>query len=178
MNTLQVSEYKSCTCWWINMNLAATFVNIHYVLTWFSSAINLSAPINSQTFYLWHKNDPHQGEISFCVSSLHLKILIRILFIVFNTSCFLSRWFQLCPCCCIFSTHMLRWDNFVVERQEWKHGADWKPVMSCVFPTGDAADSHRRSRSRHLPLQRSEGYSQHSDLGSDGGCPWCKWHTA
>lgn len=43
--------------------------------------------------------------------------------------------------------------------------------MFCVFPTGDAADSHRRCRLGHLPLQRSEGHSQHSDLRSDGGCP-------
>lgn len=66
------------------------------------------------------------------------------------------------------------------ENMELTHEVGGKPVMfcHCVLPTGDSADSHRRSCSRHLPLQWSEGYSQHSDLGSDGGRPWCKCQSA
>lgn len=52
----------------------------------------------------------------------------------------------------------------------------WTKVcfLFCVAPTGDPADSHRRGHFRHLAVQRSEGYRQHSDLGSNRGCSWCK----
>lgn len=49
-------------------------------------------------------------------------------------------------------------------------------VVYCprVLPTGDTADSHRRRRPRHLPLQRSEDHRQHLDLRSDRGRTRCK----
>lgn len=68
---------------------------------------------------------------------------------------------------CVFLLQFHCWPT------EMKTGHRATIVVCCprVLPTGDTADSHRRRRPRHLPLQRSEDHRQHLDLGSDGGRP-------
>lgn len=71
---------------------------------------------------------------------------------------------------CVFLLQFHCWPT------EMKTGHRATIVVCCprVLPTGDAADSHRRRRPRHLPLQRSEDHRQHLDLRSDRGRPWRK----